>query len=88
MNSFNMANNIGSSLGAAGLIIIIILAILGILMPLFVAGIYGSVKRIEKLLKEMPEMKAKYTNEQIKRATKPYVREEGSVYPTIPNSER
>lgn len=88
MNSFNMTNSMETSLGVVVLIIIIIMTILSIFMPLFVAGIYRSVKRIEKLLKEMPEMKAKYTNEQIKRVTKPYVREEGSIYPTIPDSER
>lgn len=76
-------NEISGFFGSLGVVGLIILLLLGMLVPLFIAGIYGSTRRIEKLLKQYIEEKPKRLNQEIHDATHPFERKEGSVYPEL-----
>lgn len=78
-------NEIGGLFGSLGLIGLIILGLLSLLIPLFIAGIYGSTRRIEKMLKQYIDDKPKRINKEIHDATHPFERREGSVYPEVKN---
>ena len=81
----NGTSEITTLFGSMSLVILAIIGLLGLLIPIFIAGIYGSVRRIEKMLKQYIEDKPKRIAQEVHDATRPYERHEGSIYPEAKN---
>lgn len=81
----NSTSDITNLFGGMSLVILFILGLLGLLIPIFIAGIYGSTRRIEKMLKQYIENKPKRIAQEVHDATRPYERHEGSIYPEEKN---
>ena len=81
----NGTSEITTLFGSMSLVILAIIGLLGLLIPIFIAGIYGSIRRIEKMLKQYIENKPKQIAQEVHDATRPYERHEGSIYPEAKN---
>lgn len=81
----NGTSEITTLFGSMSLVILAIIGLLGLLIPIFIAGIYGSIRRIEKMLKQYIEDKPKRIAQEVHDATRPYERHEGSIYPEAKN---
>ena len=81
----NGTSEITTLFGSMSLVILAIIGLLGLLIPIFIAGIYGSTRRIEKMLKQYIEDKPKRIAQEVHDATRPYERQEGSIYPEAKN---
>lgn len=81
----NGTSEITTLFGSMSLVILAIIGLLGLLIPIFIAGIYGSTRRIEKMLKQYIEDKPKRIAQEVHNATRPYERHEGSIYPEAKN---
>ena len=81
----NGTSEITTLFGSMSLVILAIIGLLGLLIPIFLAGIYGSVRRIEKMLKQYIEVKPKRIAQEVHDSTRPYERHEGSIYPEAKN---
>lgn len=80
----NDINSMQLAFSGLGIGFILFIGILAFLVPLFIAGIYSNTKRIEKHLRKMAEAaeaRPRIIEEQVRSATRPFERREGSIYP-------